>query len=379
MKRKSDLFRQHHFFELLRSFDPSKGPIDLFISLYFRHHPQLGSKDRVFIVDRIYKFFRWKALVEAILPQNVSDDDFLTLLEQDFSIYEHNADLPIYVRLSFPKELFDAIERSWGEKTCAICRACNETAPIVLRANMMKTTPEELVLLLQARNIDASKDPSHPTAIRVQKRTNFFSLEEFQNGLFEVQDAGSQHVASYVAARPGDAVLDFCAGAGGKSLAIAPSLQRRGQVFLHDIRSTALQEAKKRLRRAGVQNVQLIEAHDTKRLELLRGKMDWVLVDAPCSGTGTLRRNPDMKWKFSMDTVQRLVEEQRRIVAQAVSYLMPHGTLVYATCSLLREENEDQVEFFQQHLHVHPTKDPFRSYPTNGGMDGFYAIALSRS
>ena len=381
MIKKSTLFRQHHFFELLNNFDSEKGPIDLFISLYFRHNTQLGSKDRLYIVERIYTYLRWKLLIEALLDRRqlsgeARSEALLELLEQNPITLSEDTTLEPHIRVSFPKNLYQALERTFGEATSSICHACNESAPIVLRVNPLKTTREALCQSLRSQGVDVEEEPSAPFALRLSRRINLFSLPEFKAGHFEVQDAGSQHVASLVRAQPGESVLDFCAGAGGKTLAFAPNLNNRGQIFLHDIREQALYEAKKRLKRAGIQNAQIVSYQEKGRLNTLKKRMDWVLVDAPCSGTGTLRRNPDMKWKFSDEMVARLAGEQRQIFAEAFSYLKPGGTIVYATCSLLREENDDQCEFFLKTYPLTLVEPPFRSLPVSGGMDGFFAVCL---
>lgn len=379
--KKSFLFRQHHFFELLHRFDPERGPLDLFVSLYFRHTPQLGSKDRLVIVESIYTYFRWKALIEAALDkQKLSgaprEEALFTFLGDSDISRLLSDDMEPHLRVSFPKDLYQAIFRTFGDQTDEVCLACNEPAPIVLRANALKTTREALLEKLRASEIDCAPDPAAAYAIRLSKRKNLFLLPEFQEGLFEVQDAGSQCVADLVDAAPGQWVLDFCAGAGGKSLALAPRMQNRGQLFLHDVRDEALLEAKKRLKRAGIQNAQIVTSTDERRLRLLKNRMDWVIVDVPCSGTGTLRRNPDMKWKFSEATVARLVEEQRQIFSQALPFLKKGGTIVYSTCSLLNEENEEQLAYFLRTFPLKLVGQPFRSRPVKGGMDGFFAVKL---
>lgn len=381
--KESTPFRQHHFFKLLDQFDPQKGPLDLFVSLYFRHNHQLGSKDRVYIVERVYSYFRWKGLLESILDKagvegQARHNALIELLEQNPLDLSQDLSLQSHVRVSFPEPLYQMLLAAYGAQTDELCRSCNEPAPIVLRANGLKITREELLHSLKKRGLSVEEEPSAPLAIRLLRRVNLCTLSEFTEGLFEVQDAGSQCVADLVQARPGDSVLDFCAGAGGKTLCFAPRMQNRGQIFLHDIRLEALFEAKRRLRRAGIQNAQTILHTDEHRLHPLLGRMDWVLVDVPCSGTGTLRRNPDLKWKCSQSMVDRLVEEQRMIFDQALSYLAPGGTIVYATCSLLREENDDQIKHF---LSVHPlvlAGEPFRSRPRLGMMDGFFAASLRR-
>ncbi len=206
---------------------------------------------------------------------------------------------------------------------------------------------------------------------------NFFSLDEFKKGYFEVQDEGSQILAELVQTKPGDQFMDYCAGSGGKSLSVAAEMKNRGQIYLHDIRKRALQEAKKRLRRAGVENAQVINSGSPK-LSKLKKKIDWVLVDAPCSGTGTLRRNPDMKWKFASEMPGRLAAEQRVIFEQGLSFVKPGGHIVYATCSLLREENQNQLDHFLKTYDLKLVDEPFQSLPHEGGMDGFYGVVFKK-
>lgn len=216
-----------------------------------------------------------------------------------------------------------------------------------------------------------------PHGIVFHKKINFFNLPEFKEGLFEVQDEGSQLVADLCRVEPGEQVLDYCSGSGGKTLAFAYRMQQKGQIFLHDIRDHILAEAKKRLKRAGIQNAQIIE-YESPKLKKLKKKMDWVLVDAPCSGTGTLRRNPDMKWKFSEEALRRLVGEQRMIFEKALSFLKPSGKIVYATCSILKEENEEQISHFLKTYPLELAADPFRSLPQKDSMDGFFGAVFKK-
>jgi 16S rRNA C967 or C1407 C5-methylase (RsmB/RsmF family) len=170
--------------------------------------------------------------------------------------------------------------------------------------------------------------------------------------------------------------MDYCAGAGGKTLAFAPHMQNSGQVFLHDVRKHALLECRKRLKRAGIQNAQQIASDDTARLKKLKKKMDWVLVDAPCSGTGTLRRNPDMKWKFETQMLQRLIGQQRMIFEKALSFLKPGGRIVYGTCSILKEENQEQTDHILRTYPLEIEGEILKTVPRVGEMDGFYGVVF---
>lgn len=376
----SQLFRESHLFKILDSFEGLLGnlPLDVFLSGYFRAHKAVGAKDRRFISEAVYSLVRWRGLLDHLSGTQPS-------WKKRYEIYQHHdlltylsqEKIPLHIRASFPKSLFQLIASSYGEeKALEFCIACNAPAPTTVRVNILKTTRESL--LKKWEGIFSVSPCLHsPHGIIFHQKTNFFALPEFKEGLFEIQDEGSQLIAWLLQAKPGDQVLDFCAGSGGKTLAFAPSMEHRGQIYLHDIRSHALEEAKKRLRRAGIQNAQLL-FHDDPKKNRLKQKMDWVLVDAPCSGTGTLRRNPDMKWKFDPSAFEHLVEEQRKIFAEALEFLHPKGKIVYATCSILPKENEEQIAFFQNHFRLSLVNEPFRSFPQKGGMDGFFGAVLQR-
>lgn len=246
-----------------------------------------------------------------------------------------------------------------------LCLASNEPAPTTLRVNPLKTTRDQLLSLFPY-----SKPTSASSfGVQVAKKENFFAMTAFKEGLFEVQDEGSQLISELLDIKPGHHVVDYCAGSGGKSLAFAYKTEGKGQIYLHDIRKHALQEAKKRLKRAGVQNFQL---------KLPKHPVDRILVDAPCSGSGTLRRNPDMKWKFTPEMLTRITQEQRVIFEEALRFLKPDGLIVYATCSILKAENESQVAHFKETFNLEEVTR-FQSFPQQGGMDGFFACALKRS
>jgi 16S rRNA C967 or C1407 C5-methylase (RsmB/RsmF family) len=303
---------------------------------------------------------RWKSLF-----------DYLKSDPENFNPQAHlnETGIPLHIRLSCPEELYTLLVEAFGpEKTEQFCLASNTRAPVTIRVNLLKISREEL--FHRWKNIySLSLCTQTVTGIVFHERVNFWVLDEFKQGLFEVQDEASQLIGRLVDAKPKQQVLDFCAGAGGKTLAFAPSMQNKGQIYLHDIRLFALQEARKRASRAGIQNVQFgLHAG-------LKEKMDWVLVDVPCSGTGTYRRNPDLKWKFSHTLLERLRQEQRAIFEEALTYLHPQGKIVYATCSVLPQENRQQALYFQEKFNLKLIHQ-FESFPTKDGMDGFFGAVF---
>ena len=371
-------FREHHVLAILNEYEQQSLPLDYFISLYFRANKALGSKDRGFVAETIYAMIRWRGLLDELCGGSLSwEKRFDIFRSKDFDAAKHREDIPLHVRLSFPKNLFEKILASHGiEKARELCKISNTPAPTTIRVNAMKTTRDELLAKWQGI-YEITPCKFSQLGIVFNRKVNFYELPEFKQGLFEIQDEGSQLLANLVQATPGQLVMDYCAGAGGKTLAFAPNMQNKGQIFLHDIRKHALIDSKKRLRRAGIQNAQVVHAEEDK-LKKLKKSMDWVLVDAPCSGTGTLRRNPDMKWKFDEAMLNRLVSQQRVIFEKALSFLKPTGSIVYATCSLLNEENRQQLAHFSTIYNLKVEGDVFESLPLQGGMDGFFGVVLKR-
>ncbi|HEY4832902.1 MAG TPA: RsmB/NOP family class I SAM-dependent RNA methyltransferase, partial [Waddliaceae bacterium] len=246
--------------------------------------------------------------------------------------------------------------------------------PTTVRVNTLKITRDEMLVKWQ-KEYDVSPCKLAPHGIIFHKKIALFALPEFKEGLFEVQDEGSQLAAELVRVEKGQQVMDYCAGSGGKALAFAPRMQHSGQIYLHDIRASILQECRRRLRRAGIQNAQIAINEDAK-LKKLKKRMHWVLVDIPCSGTGTMRRNVDSKWKFTSDVLNRLLGQQRLIFEKALSYLCPGGRIVYVTCSILSSENQEQVHYFMKTYNLEMEGLPFQSLPSEEGMDGFFGVTL---
>ncbi len=354
-------FRSYHLEKMISTFESQNTPLDVFLNHYFRSHKALGSKDRKYLSETIYERIRWKSLFDYIKCESDHFNPYT---------YLNTTSIPAHIRLSCPEELYQLLTRAFGpEKTEDFCLSSNTRAPITIRINSLKTTRDNLFNRWKNLYSISLCEHSH-LGIVFHERVNFWLLDEFKEGLFEVQDEASQLISQLMAVHPKEQVLDFCAGAGGKTLAFAPSMQNKGQIYLHDIRPKALQEARKRICRAGIQNVQFgIHSH-------LKGKMDWILVDVPCSGTGTYRRNPDLKWKFSRTLLERLQEEQRTIFEEALSYLQPKGKIVYATCSVLPQENEIQALYFQNKFNLKLVQQ-FNSFPKKDGMDGFFGAVFS--
>lgn len=371
-------FRPYHLLQFFEFYEQEKLPLDFALNLYFKKNKALGAKDRSFIAEHVFLLIRNKALLDlfAKTPKNW-ESRFYALEKIDLEKEQASSKHPLHVRCSLPKFLFEKIMAQYGEKAGeAICWELNNQAPFTIRANLLKISREDL-LRKWGKKYPIEIGKAAPASLMFKERTQLFKLPEFKEGLFEVQDEGSQALCELVDAQEGEHLLDFCAGSGGKALGIAPKLKGKGQIYLHDIRIKALEEAKKRLKRAGIQNAQILPPkHPT--FKKLKKKVDWVFVDAPCSGTGTLRRNPDMKWKLTPEMIENLKKEQRKIFEEALSYVKPGGKIIYATCSLLKEENEEQIDYFLSHFPLKLTHPPFQSVPKKGRMDGFFGAVMEK-
>jgi 16S rRNA (cytosine967-C5)-methyltransferase len=291
--------------------------------------------------------------------------------------------------------------RDLGDQAEAVARALSERAPMTIRVNRLKTSVEELAGALAERDIATHPSSLAPEALIFDTRLNLFALPEFKAGLFEAQDEGSQLIAELVMPPPKAMVVDLCAGAGGKTLALAAAMGGKGRLLATDIYKRKLDELRKRCRRAGASNVQavLIE-RDPKApwpaaMDKWLGKASRVLIDAPCSGVGSMRRNPELRWRLSADDVDRLPDEQLALCERALSLLAPGGRLIYATCTMLRDENERVVErLLERHsdLEAVPCKEVWgrdralavgdgqylRTLPSLHGCDGFFAAIVRR-
>lgn len=393
----------------------STGPLDRYLAGFFhRNRGRYGSKARRVISNAVFGMFRHKLLIEGWMKRLGSDSKVLPMLcalvceglidEGAFSAAA-GAETPgelfralgarepaagsntlspsenLSERYSFPLWIVEIWEKLLGpEETAKLLDAMNRRAPLVVRANPLRTTRDALVELLRKSGHEASPTPLSPWGIRIEKRFNIPESGEFKEGLFEIQDEGSQMAVLALDPKPEEVVWDACAGGGGKTLFIAALMKNQGRVLASDVRAGKLEELRKRAKRAGLFNI--FPADDKKILEsqwIVPG-VDRILIDAPCSGTGTFRRNPDGKWRLTDKIIVQFQENQLRILEHYSSYLKPGGVLVYATCSLQHEENETVVDIF---LKGHPefarAGGDLRLFPHRHGTDGFYVAKLIRS
>jgi len=258
-----------------------------------------------------------------------------------------------------------------------LCEVLNEPAMTCLRVNTARISRDKVYAFLNPKFVPVEKTLTSRSGLLMASKRKLLDLPEYRLGYFEIQDESSQIISQKVDAKPGDLVLDYCAGSGGKSLCFGPPMMNRGQIYLHDIRDTVLFEARRRLRRAHVRNYTPLPLHHPL-LPKLQGKMDWVLVDAPCSQTGAYRRSPEMKWTYTDDRLWRWVHQQREIFEKALRYVKDGGKIVFATCSVLEEENSQQVRHFCEKYGLYLTEAPLHALPQSKGMDGFYCAVMER-
>jgi 16S rRNA (cytosine967-C5)-methyltransferase len=364
--------------EVLREILRFTAPADTTLSRYFKDHPRLGSRERGAVAEGIYAVLRNKSFFTDFAEAGSSPTmrrltimglaeamgvDSLGGLTEDETAFLNRINeidrtlMPVQMRSNLPKWLFDKFVAQYGqEETLALAHALNQPAPLDLRVNSIKTTRDDAVARLLEAPIAAEPTPFAPLGLRVLKKPSLQNLPLFQEGAIEVQDEGSQILSQIVGAKRGEMVVDFCAGAGGKTLALGASMRNTGRLYAFDVSEKRLAKLKPRMARSGLSNVHPVQiAHDRDaKVKRLAGKIDRVLVDAPCSGMGTLRRNPDVKWRQKEDAILEMQEKQIGILDGAARLLKGGGRLVYATCSLLEEENQRVAENF---LATHPEFD----------------------
>lgn len=279
---------------------------------------------------------------------------------------------------SIPDWLDEICFNELGNRWPAELKALNQRPPIVLRTNLIKTNTNELIAWLKREGYQV-KRLSNSDAILLTEPANIFRSEAFRLGMFEQQDFSSQQVVPFMKIQPGERIIDACAGNGGKTLHMASLLGNKGKIVAMDTVPWKLQELKRRARRAGVTNVEIKLIDSAKTIKRLHDSADRVLIDAPCSGLGVLKRNPDAKWKLKPETIQELKQTQRQILKKYWPMVKPGGYLVYATCSILPSENEQQVEWFINEMNGQFSLEEEKHIsPAQSGFDGFYMARMKR-
>lgn len=362
-----------------------------------------GARDRKFVAETIYDIVRWKRLYNEIAgtKSHFTRENLWKLFEvwavlHEIPLPEWNqiGDAPVRrirgmfnelqkdrkYRESIPDWMDELGVKELGtERWEAELKALNQKAEVILRVNTLKTNKFELKKLLETEEIETEFLPDYPSALKLVERKNVFITEAFKNGLFEVQDASSQLVAEFLEVEPGMRVVDTCAGAGGKTLHIATLMQNKGQIIALDLYESKLNQLKKRARRNEIFNIETRVIESGKVIKKLKETADRVLIDAPCSGLGVLRRNPDAKWKLQPEFIDSIIKTQREILVQYAAMVKKGGQLVYATCSILPSENQEQVKYFLNNNKDFTFVKEKCVLPSKSGYDGFYMALLKRN
>ncbi len=378
---------------------------DKVVQSLLKRDKRWGARDRGFIAETTYEMVRWKRLYAEIadVKQPFSREDLWRMFavwatlrgiklpdwpqlaktpsrrikgkfEELSKIRKFKESIPDWLDEIGEKELGESI---WNKEITAL----NEQADLVVRTNTLKGSKQDLKKAFKEIEIETESVSGAKDALILKERTNVFTTELFKNGLFEVQDASSQLVASFADPKAGNKVVDACAGAGGKTLHLAALMENQGQIIALDIYQNKLKELKRRARRAGAHNITPKWIENNKVIKKLHGKADIVLIDAPCSGLGVLKRNPDAKWKLTPDFLTDIKETQQKILSDYSKMVKPGGSLVYATCSILPSENQEQINIFlateigKDFIFVRDRK--ILSHKT--GFDGFYMAMLKKN
>lgn len=362
-----------------------------------------GSRDRKFVAETIYELVRWKRLYAEIAE--VKEPFDRPNLWRLFSVWcvlkgiqlpDWNQIVPTPTRrikgrfdeLSKIRKFRESVpdwmdeiglkelgEKVWTKELASL----NKQADVVLRVNTLNTTKEKLQLLLANEDIETEFVPNHPDALKLVERANVFKTEAFKKGYFEVQDGSSQLVAAYLDVQPGMKVVDTCAGAGGKTLHLSALMENKGQIIAMDIYESKLRKLKARAKRNKVHNIDLRVIDSTKPIKKLYNKADRVLIDAPCSGLGVLRRNPDSKWKLQPEFIDNIKDTQQEILQSYSKMVKEGGKLVYATCSVLPSENQEQVKKFLANNKDFTLVKDKKILSSESGFDGFYMAQLEKA
>lgn len=400
------------------------GPADVLMSLYFKNARHLGPRERTIIAEAIYYTMRHLSMITwrmaPVCPAKAPKLTGLLTLALQYGIDNipdailgrekeplknmlrpKNSEAPKEIQAEVPKWLYDKAVVQYTDHK-ALFEAMQQSALLDLRVNTLKATPDEVIEELTQHGVQAEKGQYSPECVRLNIKPALTQWPIYKEGKVDVQDEGSQLIARLVQPKRGEMVCDFCAGAGGKTLALGALMKSTGRIYAFDVNEKRLAGLTPRMRRAGLSNIHpaVIRNEHDLRVKRLYGKMDRVLVDAPCSGTGTYRRNPDLKWRFGEDELDRINEIQKSVIRSAAKMLKAGGRLVYATCSILQRENQDVINDFlaenpdfrllnsyeilgKQGIEISPYQaqrfgDFFVMLPQLNGTDGFFGAVLEK-
>lgn len=411
--------------EILDEAEATRLPLDRALERWAKGHRYAGSKDRAAISARVYDVMRARALIDARWPgANARERVFASLKLIDAlpcadiqamasdgkyapgalseaeeakldALQPASGDDPRWVRLNYPAWLDERFEAAFPGRVEEELAALNRPAPVDLRANLLKTSRDGLLQELGEEGIEAQPTYWSPWGIRLASPRRLRAVGAIREGAAEIQDEGSQLVSALVGARPGERIVDYCAGAGGKTLAMGAMMAGEGEILACDVDGRRLARLKERAKRAGLYNV-TAKVHEPGGMSGMEARADRVLLDVPCSGTGTWRRQPEARWRLTPEEFETYGRIQREILEEAAPIVRPGGALIYVTCSFFREENEDQIaRFLAAHDEFEvvdwrlqlpegwpvpaPGKsDYLRLSPASTGTDGFFAALLGR-
>lgn len=368
-------FRVFHLLKLLKEYELRFYPLDVALNNYFKNHKSLGSKDRKFIKENTFLLIRNRGLIDHLLNEKnlkISwQNRYLELVNPDFILNKTNTFYPEFLRLGFSQDLYEILYKEYGLEGIHNFYQIHECeGPLTIRINPLKTSREFLMNRWQGV-YKCAVCKTTPLGITFTKKYPLNHLPEFKQGFFEIQDESSQRTISRIMFSKQDKVLDYCAGSGGKSLGLAHLVNK---LYLFDVRKKVLEEAKRRFQRAGIRNYDIFFSQ--KDMKKFQKFMDVVLVDVPCSGTGTFRRHPEKIWNFSKEELHKLLFLQRKIVKNALTFLKPGGRLFYITCSVLSEENEEQIAFFKKQYQLKVEGEILKIWPEKDKGDGFFSVCL---
>lgn len=398
-------------------------PADAALSAYFRAHRTLGGRERGFVAETCYAVLRRKRLLERLVQPAKSPRwlvlasllrfsgiaqrqlaDLVSAAEKDWLLEfksRPEPELSLADQADFPDWLVERLLTRWSASAVLeLARGLNQSAPLDLRVNSIKAKRADVLAQLAAEGVSAEPCPYAPLGIRLKGKPALQKHPLYLEGAIEVQDEGSQLLGYLLAPKRSEMVVDFCAGAGGKTLLLGDLMHSTGRLYAFDISIKRLAKLKPRVARSGLSNMHpvCIASENDIHVKRLAGKIDRVLVDTPCSGLGTLRRNPDLKWRQTAQSIEELARKQGAILAGAARLVKPGGRLVYATCSILTEENEAVVDaFLGARVDFHRLSatevlvkqgiaidcaaggNDLHLWPHEHGTDGFYAAVLERA